>query len=40
MEKETAASDRGIQLEVGRPATGIALEAVLPLSEDCFPGSR
>ena len=33
VEKETAASDRGIQLEVGRPATGIALEAVLPLSE-------
>lgn len=31
--KETAAGDRGIQLEVGRPATGIALEAVLPLSE-------
>ena len=33
VEKETAPSDRGIQLEVGRPATGIALEAVLPLSE-------
>ncbi len=33
VEKETKASDRGIQLEVGRPATGIALEAVLPLSE-------
>jgi len=33
VEKETAASDRGIQLEVGRPATGIALEAVLPLSK-------
>ena len=33
VEKETEASDRGIQLEVGRPATGIALEAVLPLSE-------
>jgi uncharacterized iron-regulated protein len=36
VEKETAASDRGIQLEVGRPATGIALEAVLPLSEIAF----
>ncbi len=33
VEKETEASDRGMQLEVGRPATGIALEAVLPLSE-------
>ncbi len=33
VEKETEASDRGIQLEVGRPATGIALEAVLPLSK-------
>ena len=33
VEKETAASDRGIQLEVGQPATGIALEAVLSLSE-------
>jgi len=33
VEKETAASDRGIQLEVSRPATGIALEAVLPLSK-------
>ncbi|MGD9272688.1 MAG: ChaN family lipoprotein, partial [Syntrophobacterales bacterium] len=33
VEKETEASDRGIELEVGRPATGIALEAVLPLSE-------
>jgi len=33
VEKETAASDRGIQLELPRPATGIALEAVLSLSE-------
>jgi len=33
VEKETAASDRGIQLVVGRPASGIALEAVFPLPE-------
>jgi aminopeptidase N len=33
VEKETAASDRGIQLEVSRPATGIALEAVLSPAE-------
>ncbi|UCF01120.1 MAG: ChaN family lipoprotein [Deltaproteobacteria bacterium] len=36
MEKETTVSDRGIQLEVPQPATGIALEAVLPLSEIAF----
>lgn len=33
VEKETAASDRGMQLAVDQPATGIALEAVLPLSK-------
>ncbi len=33
VKKETAASDRGMQLEVDQPASGIAIEAVLPLSE-------
>ncbi len=33
VKKETAASDRGMQLAVDQPATGIAIEAVLPLSE-------
>ncbi|MES0364103.1 MAG: ChaN family lipoprotein, partial [Desulfobacteria bacterium] len=36
VEKKTAASDRGIQLKVPRPASGIALEAVLPLAEIAF----
>jgi uncharacterized iron-regulated protein len=33
VEKKTAASERGMQLEVDQPATGIALEAVLSLAE-------
>jgi uncharacterized iron-regulated protein len=33
VEKKTAKSDRGILVEVPRPVTGIALDAVLPLPE-------